>query len=128
MDLTIGSFNLCVGSLGSLRLSDPILSGPLAGKTAAAATLETSVGLSGEVNLPASGKPAKSKRNIVHELDEIIENLNLKKSSDYSDIESEGNSYSISSYSKEDFTTQNGDVSYSSEDEWIPGLELSDEE
>jgi hypothetical protein len=34
MDLTIGSFNFHVGSLGSVRLSDPIKSGPSAGKTA----------------------------------------------------------------------------------------------
>jgi hypothetical protein len=34
MDLTIGSFNFHVGSLGSIRLSDPIFSGPFAGKIA----------------------------------------------------------------------------------------------
>jgi hypothetical protein len=33
MDLTAGSFNFRIGSLGSLRLSGPIPSGPSAGKT-----------------------------------------------------------------------------------------------
>jgi hypothetical protein len=87
MDLTIGSFNFCVGSLGSLRLSNPILSGPSAGKTIATATSDTSVGSSSEVNLPSNRKLAESKRNIVDELDKIMENLDLKESSDYSDME-----------------------------------------
>jgi hypothetical protein len=34
MDLTIGNLNFHVGSLGSVRLSDPINSGSSAGKTA----------------------------------------------------------------------------------------------
>jgi hypothetical protein len=46
-----------------------------------------------------------------------MENLNLKKSANYSDMESEGTSDSISNYSKEDFTTHYGDVSYSSQEE-----------
>jgi hypothetical protein len=50
IDLTIGSFNYRVRSLGSLRLSDPIPLGLLVGKTAVVATLETSVGSSSEVN------------------------------------------------------------------------------
>jgi hypothetical protein len=37
MDLTIESLNFRVGSLGLVRLSDPINSGPSAGKTASAA-------------------------------------------------------------------------------------------
>jgi hypothetical protein len=114
MDLKIGSFNFCVGSLGSLRLSDPIPSGPSAGKTTAAAISETSVGSSSEVNSPANIKLAESKRNIIDELEKIMENLDLKESSNYSDMESEGNSDSISNYSKEDFTACYGDISYSS--------------
>jgi hypothetical protein len=50
MDLTIGSFNFCVGSLGSIRLSDPVKSVPSAGRIAIAATSEASVGSSSEVN------------------------------------------------------------------------------
>jgi hypothetical protein len=116
MNLTIGSFDFRIRSLGSLRISDPILLSPSAGKTLATATSKTSVGSTSEVNSPASGKPVESKRNIVDELDEIVENLDLKVSSDYSDMESEGNSYIISNYSEEDFTACYADVSYSSED------------
>jgi hypothetical protein len=54
MDLTIGSLNFYVGSLGSIRLSDPTKSGPLAGKITTAAMSESSVGSSSEVNSPVS--------------------------------------------------------------------------
>jgi hypothetical protein len=54
MDLTIGSLNFCVGSLGSIHLSDLINSGPSAGKTASAARSESLVGSSSEVNSPVS--------------------------------------------------------------------------
>jgi hypothetical protein len=50
VDLMIGSFNFRVGSLGSVRLLDPINSGPSAGKTAGTTTSETSVGSSSKVN------------------------------------------------------------------------------
>jgi hypothetical protein len=83
MDLTIGSFNFCVRSLGSLRLSDPINLGPSIGKTAVAETLETSVGSSNKVNSPVSIEPPKSKGNTIEELNEIMENLDLKESSGY---------------------------------------------
>jgi hypothetical protein len=43
MDLMFGSFNFRVGSLGSLRLSDPIPLGPSTRKTTAAATPEASI-------------------------------------------------------------------------------------
>jgi hypothetical protein len=81
MDLTIGSFNFRVRSLGYVRLLDPINSGPSTGKTATTATSETSVGSSSEVNSPISIKPMKSKRNTRRELDKIMENLNLEESS-----------------------------------------------
>jgi hypothetical protein len=57
-----------------------------------------------------------------------MENHNLKESSDYSDMRSDGNSDGINNYSKEDFTACYGDVSYSSKDEWMSGLELYDDE
>jgi hypothetical protein len=41
MDLTIGSFNFCIGSLDSIRLSDPVNLSLSGGKTAVAATSET---------------------------------------------------------------------------------------
>jgi hypothetical protein len=77
MDLTIGSFNFCVGSLGSVRLSDPIKLGPSAGKPATAATLEASVGSSSKVNSPVSIKLAKE--DTVKEINEIMENLDLEE-------------------------------------------------
>jgi hypothetical protein len=52
MDLTIGSLNFCVGSLGSIRLSDPAKSGPSAGESKTVAVSESSVGSSSEVNSP----------------------------------------------------------------------------
>jgi hypothetical protein len=44
MDLTIGSLNFYVGSLGSICLSDSTKSDPLANKTATIAMSESSVG------------------------------------------------------------------------------------
>jgi hypothetical protein len=64
-DLTIGSFNFHVGSLGS---ESPINLGPSARKTAIAATRETSVGSSSEVNSLVSIKPTKG--SIIEELNE----------------------------------------------------------
>jgi hypothetical protein len=54
MDLTIGSLNFRIGSLGSIRLSDPTKLDPSAGKTASMAISESSVGSSSEVNSPVS--------------------------------------------------------------------------
>jgi hypothetical protein len=121
MVLTIRSFNFRVGSLGSICLSDSIYSGRSASKTAAAAVaiLETSVGSSREANSPVGIKPAESKKNIINPLDEIIENFNFKESLDQSDIGLEENSDTINNYSEWDFTARYGDVSYSSEDEWV---------
>jgi hypothetical protein len=95
MDMTIRSFNFHVESLGSVRLSDLISSGPSAGKTAAATTSETSVGSSSEVNSLASFKLTESKRNIVDEREKIMENLDLKESSD---MGLERNSDNINNY------------------------------
>jgi hypothetical protein len=54
IDLTIGSLNFRVGSLGSTRLSDLTKSDPSAGKTVIITISESSVGSSSEVNLPVS--------------------------------------------------------------------------
>jgi hypothetical protein len=128
MDLTVESFNFRVGSLGSLRLSDLIPSGPSAGKTASTTASEISLGSSSEVNSQVSIKPAEGKRSIIDEIDEIMENLDLEESLENSDMVSNGNSDSISDYSKKDFTTYYGDVSYSSGDEWVTGPELHNNE
>jgi hypothetical protein len=128
MDQMIGSFNLRVGSLGSIRLSDLISLGPSAGKTTDAATLTTSVGSYSEINSSVSIKPMERKENTIKELDKIIVNLDLKESSGYLDMASEGNSDNISSYSEEDFIACYGNVSDNSEDTWRSGLELYDDE
>jgi hypothetical protein len=91
MDLTIRSLKFCVGSLGSVRLSDLINLGPSAVKTASVAKSETSVGSSSEVNSPVSFKSMKNRENTVEELDEIMENLDLGESSGYSDMDSDEN-------------------------------------
>jgi hypothetical protein len=122
MDRTIRSFNFCVGSLGSVRLSDPINLGPSTGKTAIAATSETSVYSSSEVNSPDSIKLTKG--SIVEELDEIMENLDLDESSGYSDMGSDENLDKSHNYSEEDFMACYGNVSGNSEDTWREGLKL----
>jgi hypothetical protein len=50
MDLMIGSLNFHVGSLGSIRLLDPMELDLSAGKTTTMAISESSVGSSSEVN------------------------------------------------------------------------------
>jgi hypothetical protein len=128
IDLTIGSFNFRVGSLGSIRLSDLVNSGSSAGKTAIAATSETSVGSSSKVISPVSKKPTDSKRNTIKELDEIMENLDLKESLGYPDMASKGNFDNISNYSEEDFMACYSNVSGNSEDTWRIGRELYGDE
>jgi hypothetical protein len=86
------------------------------------------VGSSSEVNLPVSIKPAEMKENTIKELDEIMENLELKESSGYSDVASEGKFDNISNYSEEDFIACYGNVSNNFEDMWRSGLEIYDDE
>jgi hypothetical protein len=54
MDLTFGSLNFHIGSMGSIRLSHPTKLGPSAEETASAVMSDSSVGSSSEVNLPVS--------------------------------------------------------------------------
>jgi hypothetical protein len=91
MNLTIGSLNFHVGSLGSVRLLDPINLGLSAGKIVSTTKSETSVGSSSEVNLSVSVKSTKNIENIVEELDEIMGNLDLGEASGYSDMDSDEN-------------------------------------
>jgi hypothetical protein len=126
MDLTIGSFSFRVESLGSVRLSDPIKSGPSAGRTAISGTPEASVGSSSEVNSPVSIKPARG--DTVEQLDEIMENLDLEESPGHQDMSFDENSINSNSYSKEDFMICYHNISNVSEDTWKSGLELNDDE
>jgi hypothetical protein len=102
MDLMIGTFTFHVGSLGSLQLSDPVYSDPLARKTADATTSETSVGSSSEPNSPVSIRPVENKKSIVKPLDKIMENIGFKESSDqsFSSSGSEQDSANIINYSE----------------------------
>jgi hypothetical protein len=54
MDLTIGSLNFHVGSLGSICLSDPAKPDPSTSKSKTIAMSESSEGSSSEVNSPIS--------------------------------------------------------------------------
>jgi hypothetical protein len=60
MDVTIGSLNFCVGSLGSIRLSDSTKLDLSAGKITTMAISESSVGSSSEVNSPVSFTTTKN--------------------------------------------------------------------
>jgi hypothetical protein len=128
MDLAIGRVNFCIGSLGSVRLSDPINSGPSAGKNADAVTSKTSVGSSSEINSPVSIMPMNNKRNTMKELGEIMKNLDLEESSGYSDMASNENLDNINNYSEEDFMACYGNISGNSKDTWRLGLKLRDDE
>jgi hypothetical protein len=54
MDLMIGSLNFRVGSLGSIRLSDPVKPDPSASETKTITMTESSVGSSSEANSSVS--------------------------------------------------------------------------
>jgi hypothetical protein len=82
MDLTIGSLSFRVGSLGSIRLSDPTKSDPSTGKTAPMAISESSVGSSSEVNSPVCFTTTENIEDKIEELDETMENLNLGEQSE----------------------------------------------
>jgi hypothetical protein len=109
MDLTFGSLNLRVGSLGSIRLSDPTKSGPSAGKTATLAMLESSVGFSSEVNSPVSFTTTENIEDKIEELDETMENLDLGEQSG-------------------DFMIYCGSISKKSTNTWKTGLELHEDD
>jgi hypothetical protein len=63
MDLTIKSLNFRVGSLGSIRLSDPAKPGPSASEPKTAAMSESSGGSSSEVNSPVSLAETKEEKS-----------------------------------------------------------------
>jgi hypothetical protein len=104
MDLTTGSLNFRVGSLGSIRLSDPAKPGSSAGEPETVAMSESSEGSSSEVNSPVSlaeieeGKSAGG--------DETMENFDLE-------------------VQVEDLMICCDDTSDKSTDTWKTGLELS---
>jgi hypothetical protein len=77
MDLTIGSLNFHVGSLGSIRLLDPAKLDASASETKTITMSESSVGSSSEVNSPVSFATAENIGEKIEELNETMENLGL---------------------------------------------------
>jgi hypothetical protein len=127
MDLTIGSLNFRVGSLGTIRLSDPINSGPSVGKTTSAARSESSVGSSSKVNSSVSFASIEKIEDTVEELDKIIENLDLGKSSGHSDKGFNEN-YDNNHQPAEDFMISYDSTSDKSTYTWKTGLELHEDD
>jgi hypothetical protein len=109
MDLTIGSMNFCVGSLGSIRLSDPAKLDPAASGTKTIAMSELSVGSSSEVNSLVSFATTENTGEKIEELDETMENLDLGDQ-------------------LEDLMICYGDTLAKSTDTWKTGLELHEDE
>jgi hypothetical protein len=77
MNLTIGSLNFRVGSLGSIRLSDPVKPDPSASEAKKIAMSESSVGSSSEANSSISFAITEIAGEKIAELDETMENLDL---------------------------------------------------
>jgi hypothetical protein len=76
MDLTIGSLNFHVGSLGLIRLSDPTKLDPSASEPKTVAMSESSEGSSSEVNSLVSLAEAEERK--IAEGDETMENIDLE--------------------------------------------------
>jgi hypothetical protein len=77
MDLTIGSLNFHVGSLGSIRLSDPAKPDPSASEAKTVAMSESSVGSSSEANSLVSFAATEIIEGKIAEVDETMENFDL---------------------------------------------------
>jgi hypothetical protein len=107
MDLTIRSLNFRVGSLDSIRLSDPTKTDPSASKPKTIAMSESSESSSSEVNSPVS--LAEAKEGKIAGGDQIMEN-------------------SDSGVQLEDLTIHHDDNSNQSTDSWEMGLELSEDD
>jgi hypothetical protein len=102
-------------------------SGLSVGKTMSVARSESSVGSSGEVNSPVSFKPMQNIEDTVEELNEIMENLDLGKSSGYSDKSSDED-YDNNHQLAGDFMICCDSTSDNSTDTWKIGLELHEDD
>jgi hypothetical protein len=76
MDLTIGSLNFHVGSLGLIRLSDPAKPGPSESESKTVVISKSSEGSSIEVNSPVSFAEAEKGKIIGG--DETMKNFDLE--------------------------------------------------
>jgi hypothetical protein len=109
MDLTIGSLNFRVRSLGLIRLSDPAKPDPPASKAKTITMSESSMGSSSEANLPVSLATKEVTGEKIAELNETMENLDLEDQ-------------------LEDFVISHDDASDKSTDTWKKGLELHEDD
>jgi hypothetical protein len=109
MDLTIGSLNFRVRSLGSIRLSDPTKPDPSASETKTVAMSKSSVGSSSKANSLVSFATAEFAGEKIEELDETMENLDLGDQ-------------------LEDLMICHDDASDKSTDTWKLGLELHEDD
>jgi hypothetical protein len=109
MDLTIGSLKFRVGSLGSIRLSDPVKPDPSASKSKTETMSESSEGSSSEVNSPVSSMKIEAEKREFVEGDETMENLDLE-------------------VQLEDLMISRDDTSDKSTETWKTGLELHEDE
>jgi hypothetical protein len=109
MDLTIGSLNFRVGSLGLIRLSDPAEPGPSASKSKTETMSESSEGSSSEVNSPVSFAEIETEERKFAEGDETMENFDLE-------------------VQLEDLMIYHDDTSEKSTDTWKTRLELHEDD
>jgi hypothetical protein len=109
MDLTIGSLNFRIGSLGSTRLSDPVKPDPSGSEAKTIAMSKSSMGSSSEANSPVSFATIEIAGEKIAELDETMENLDLRDQ-------------------LEDLMICHDDASNKSTDTWKIGLELHEDD
>jgi hypothetical protein len=109
MDLTIGSLNFHIGSLGLIHLSDPVKLGPSASKSKTETTSESSEGSSSEVNSPVSFAEIEIEERKCAEGNETMENCDLEMQ-------------------LEDLMICHDNTSDKSTDTWKTGLELHEDD
>jgi hypothetical protein len=109
MDFTIGSLNFCVGSLGLIRLSDPVSSDPSAIEVKIVVMSESSVGSSSEANSSISFVAIEVAEGKITKVDENTENFDLGDQ-------------------LEDLMIFHADTSDKSTDTWETGLELHEDD
>jgi hypothetical protein len=109
MDLTIGSLNFRIGSLGSIHLSDPAKPDPSASEAKTVAISESSVGSSSKANSSVSFAATEIAGGKIAEVDETMEKLDLGDQ-------------------LEDLMICHDDTSDKSTDTWKIGLELHEDD
>jgi hypothetical protein len=109
MNLTIRSLNFRIGSLGSIRLSDPAKPDPSASEAKTIAMFESSVGSSGKANSLISFATIEISGEKIAEDDETMENVDLGDQ-------------------LEDLVICHDDTSDKSTDTWKTGLELHEDD